>query len=63
MLERHSLAAGDTQDKLEAARRRISSKCCSWDEARATTTPWSACLLLPPCTERTLPFTAWFMPV
>ena len=35
VLDRHSLAASDLSGKLEAARRRISSKCCSWDEARA----------------------------
>ena len=40
VLDRHSLAASDLLGKLEAARRRISSKCCSWDEARA---PW--CIL------------------
>ena len=33
--DRHSLAALDLLAKLEAARRRLSSKCCSWDECRA----------------------------
>ena len=35
VLDRHSLAASDLLGKLEAARRRLSSKCCSWDEACA----------------------------